>query len=268
MGRSIVIGVAPTGGWGIGENNPTSPDQIARAVEECARAGAALVHLHGRDSAGDITADRRDFDTTIELIDRSCDLVVEASTGGVSALSAEERLLPAQNPRAELASLNLGSLNFGDVVYQNSVPHVRYWADKMGKLGVVPSIEVFDTGHLETALVLIDEGVLQRPHNFSLIFGVRWGMKFDPELLEFLLRRLPSKAIWGAVFVGSDSFENHRLACLAGASFVRTGFEDTSTYERGKATSNRELVAALVEAVESTGNRAATTAEARSLLLR
>ena len=125
--QPIVIAVAPTGGWGAGEGNPTTPDAIARDVVECARLGASIVHLHARDGAGNLTTDLSTMQETIGMIRDRTDIIVEASTGGLSAMNARERALPIGRCDAELASLNIGSLNFADHVYRNSLPDVRYW---------------------------------------------------------------------------------------------------------------------------------------------
>ena len=185
----IVIAVAPTGGWGVGDGNPTTPEAIAHDVVKCARNGASIVHLHARDRLGRLTTDVSPLQETIQTIRSRADIIVEASTGGVSSMGAQERALPIGRCDAEIASLNIGSLNFDDHVYRNSVPDVRYWIDTMSEAKVHPSIEIFDTGHLETALHLIDTGLLRAPHNFSLIFGVRWGMPFDEHLARYLLGR-------------------------------------------------------------------------------
>ena len=149
MNRKIILAVAPTGGWGQGHNNPVTPDAIANDVIACARAGAAVVHLHARDETGGLTTDLAPFAAAVDTIKASCDILLEASTGGLSNLSAVERVLPASNPHAEMGSLNIGSLNFGDAVYSNSLPDARFWIEAMKKHGIKPSLEIFDTGHLE-----------------------------------------------------------------------------------------------------------------------
>ena len=126
MTRKIIIAVAPTGGWGKNSKNPVLPDVIANDVIQCAAEGAAVVHMHARDEQGLLSTDLSVFSTAVEHIKNSCDIILEASTGGLSNFTASERVLPAGNPHAEMGSLNLGSLNFGDDVYQNSLPDVRF----------------------------------------------------------------------------------------------------------------------------------------------
>jgi len=267
MGR-ISIAVAPTGGWGVGNNNPVTPSQIATEVIGCAQAGASVVHMHARNPSGGLTADLKEFNVTVEKIIDAVDIILEASTGGLSDLSAAERVYPVSNPRAELGSLNIGSLNFGDRVYKNSVPNVRYWIDQMKEAGVKPSVEIFDTGHLEMALSLMREGVIVEPCNFSFIFNVQWGMVYDTSLLSYLVSRLPHGSCWGVIFVGSRDFSAHLEAAAYGASILRVGFEDSVEFDGTIAASNVELVAALKSALEHAGYDIRNTEDTRSLLLR
>ena len=202
MTRNIIIAVAPTGGWGKGRGNPVAPDAVALDVIRCAEAGAAVVHLHARDLDGRLTADMDCFDRTVERIRAACGILVEASTGGLSDLSAAQRALPIRNPYADMASLNMGSLNFGDEVYGNALPDIRFWIGQMAAARVKPSLEIFDTGHMETALHLIDAGLISKPCNFSFIFDVPWGMAYHPLLLDLLASKVPPGSRWGALFIG------------------------------------------------------------------
>ncbi len=267
MPRKIILAVAPTGGWGPGKNNPVTPEAIAADVIACAQAGAAIVHMHARDEKGDLTTDLAAFTRAVTAIKDSCDIILEASTGGLSHLTAAERVLPASSSLAEMGSLNIGSLNFGDAVYRNSLPDVRFWIDSMARYGVKPSLEIFDTGHLETARHLIDEGLVQPPCNFSFIFDVRWGMPYDPALLAYLTSRLPAQSRWGALLINSIDFSNHIATARAGATFLRAGFEDSQTYDGKTAVSNAELIQNLRAQLEKAGFSIATVSEARTILL-
>ncbi|MCP5515107.1 MAG: 3-keto-5-aminohexanoate cleavage protein [Spirochaetales bacterium] len=267
MDHKIIISLAPTGGWGAGDGNPVTPDAVASDVVLSVNAGAAVVHMHSRDENGNLTADLSFFNRTASLIKESCDVIIEASTGGLSDMSAEERVLPVDNPHAQMGSLNIGSLNFGDKVYRNSVSDVRYWISRMKERNVKPSLEIFDTGHLVTALYLIDEGIVQPPCNFSFIFDVKWGMPWDFKLLDFLVKKIPEGSRWGVIFAGSSGFDSHLAAAGKGASFVRTGFEDSRCLDKGTAGSNAELVSSLRERLEKAGFTAASVKEAGKILL-
>ncbi|MBD3240243.1 MAG: hypothetical protein GF331_06620, partial [Chitinivibrionales bacterium] len=266
MSRRITVAVAPTGGWGRGSNNPVTPEAIAADVAASAKAGASVLHLHSRDSNGELSRSREPFDMAVRLIDERCDIVLEASTGGLSDFTAQERVRPIDNPRAEMGSLNIGSLNFGDEVYRNSMVDVRYWIERMKDANVKPSLEVFDTGHLEAGLHLVDEGLVREPVYFSFIFGVKWGMAYSRQLLEYLIGRVPRGSRWGFTMVGSRDFGPHREAAALGASIVRTGFEDTREYNGKTAGSNAELVAQLCSELADDGLKLADPAHTRTVL--
>jgi len=268
MGRKISIAVAPTGGWGAGNNNPITPTHIATEVIGCAQAGASIVHMHSRDSSGILTPDLKEFDATVQQITDAVDIILEASTGGLSDLSAAERVLPVSNPYAELGSLNIGSLNFGDQVYKNSSPDIRYWIARMKEAGVKPSVEIFDTGHLELALSLIEEGLIVEPCSFSFIFNVQWGMVYDKSLLSYLVSRLPQSSCWGVILIGSKDFSAHLEAASVGASILRVGFEDSVEHDGYIAASNVELVTALKSALVQAGYDILGTEATRAILLR
>ena len=87
MNKRIVLALAPTGGWGREHKNPLEPEDIAVQVIDCVKEGASLVHLHSRNSKGELTSDLSNFSRTVELITAECDVIIEASTGGLSNLT-------------------------------------------------------------------------------------------------------------------------------------------------------------------------------------
>jgi 3-keto-5-aminohexanoate cleavage enzyme len=267
MKRKIIIALAPTGGWGKTENNPVDPQAIAEDVIRCVRSGASVVHLHARDEEGRLTTDLSAFNKTVQIIKESCDIILEASTGGLSSLTAAERVLPAGHAQAQMGSLNIGSLNFGDEVYQNSLKDVRFWIKTMAERKVKPSLEIFDTGHMEAALHLISEGLIATPCYFSFIFDVKWGMPYHSSILEYLKAQVPQDSRWGALMIGSTDFSKHIDAAHSGANLLRVGFEDSYRYHGSIAKNNDELVRSLRGELEAAGFAIATAPEARALLL-
>ena len=145
MSRKVIIAVAPVKHPGSemppGCRNPETAEDIAREVIDCARAGAAMVHLHVRDEHGVQTAEMDVFARTLDLIRAESDIIIQGSTGGVSSLSLEERCVSLNDPRVEVASLNMGSCNFGDGVYINTLPDVRFWAKRMQETETVPELD-------------------------------------------------------------------------------------------------------------------------------
>lgn len=246
----IILSLAPTGPFGKKHNNPISPSELIKTAVDCYAAGAAIIHLHARDLQGNLTTDMTLLQETFRGLNEHTGLLIEASTGGLSDFTSEERGLPTTVVGADMGSLNLGSLNFGDEVYCNTPPAVDFWITQMAPFSVKPSLEIFDTGHLAFARSLIDEGKLAPPYNFSFIFNVRWGMVFSADLLEYLLCQLPPKANWGAIFVGSENFDQHLVAADCGADMIRVGFEDSAILDGRMVASNDELVSALRSELE------------------
>jgi 3-keto-5-aminohexanoate cleavage enzyme len=267
MQKKIVIALAPTSGKPGIANNPVRSEAIAADVINCARAGASVVHLHARDEEGRLTTDLTTFNKAVQGIKDGCDIILEASTGGLSELTPEERALPAGNPHAEIASLNIGSVNFGDRVYLNGMKDVRYWLKVLAETGAKPSLEVFDTGNIESAHQLISEGLVKLPCNFGFVFGLKWGMVYHSSILSYLKTRVPDGCHWGADFFDHTDFSQHLDAAREGATVLRVGFEDSYQYNGKIAANNAELVIALREELESAGYSIATTEEARAILL-
>jgi len=258
--------LAPTGGWGKGYNNPLEPERIAKQVIACAEEGVSLVHLHARDSKGELTTDLSNFSKTIELITNECNVIIEASTGGLSSLTPQERALPLRNEKVELGSLNMGSLNFLDKVYVNTVPDIRYWLQSMIKNRVKPSLEIFDTSNIAISDLFINEGLIKPQYNFNFVFNYKWGMSFSLPLVEVLKSMLPKESIWGAVFGESRNFSSHLQACLQGATMIRVGFEDSKICNNKEAETNLELVKEIRRELEISGFELADPEEARKLL--
>jgi 3-keto-5-aminohexanoate cleavage enzyme len=266
MNKKIILALAPTGGWGKNYNNPLEPEEIARQVIACAEEGVSLVHLHARDSEGELTTNLSNFSKTIELITNKCSVIIEASTGGLSSLTPQERALPLQNEKVELGSLNMGSLNFLDKVYINTVPDIQHWLQKMIKNNIKPSIEIFDTSNIVISNSLIKKGLIKPQYNFNFIFNYKWGMSFSFSLVEVLKAMIPKESIWGAVFGESRNFSSHLQACLQGATMVRVGFEDSKICNNREAEINLELVKEIRRELKILGFETATPKEARKLL--
>ena len=266
MSKTIIVAVAPTGAWGKGHNNPIDADHIAEEVLACAEAGASLVHIHARDRDGNLTKDQSEFLKATDLIRRESDIIIEASTGGLSNMTAQERALPVRNPGVDAASLNVGSLNFLDDVYRNSVPDIKLWLRLMREADVKPCLEIFDSSNITLANHLIHEGLIQPQFNFNFVFNYQWSMEFSLPLLEVLKGMLGQQSIWAAVFGRSTDFSCHLQAALCGAAMIRVGFEDSRICNNRNAKSNVELVKTIREELEVLGFRLMTPAEARKML--
>ena len=266
--RKIIVAVAP-----VGKDieppsiNPLTPEEVAREVIDCTRAGASFVHLHVRDDKGSQTDDLTQFSRTLDLIRESSDIIIQGSTGGLSELSLEARCVALNDPRVEVASLNMGSVNFSEDVYINRLPDIRYWARRMEEADVIPELEIFEVGMLTAVTKLLEEKVLKPPFTFGFPLGFRYALPAVPNSLFFLTSSLPANAAWGVVHESMQDFSLLATAIGMGAAAIRVGFEDSVYYAPGKAApTNVELVEKIVSLIHQIGYEVATPAEARELL--
>ena len=271
--RKIIVTVAPVCHVGKpipeGCKNPLTPEEITEDVLNCYRAGACQVHLHTRDLKGKPTFELDVFSQTIHAIREHSDMIIQGSTGGLSDLSLADRCVSLNVPEVEIASLNMGSVNFGETVYINTMPDLRYWAKRQQEANVVPEMELFDLSHVECCSRLADEGVIRRPlhYNFCVGPGGSSNLSATGRNLALLCALTEPGTSWG---INHDSMKDFSiLACAIGmgANAVRVGFEDSFYYAEGKlARTNAELVERLVTLIRAMGCEPATPAEAREML--
>ncbi len=161
----------------------------------------------------------------------------------------------------------MGSTNFGENVYINTVPDIRYWAKRMRETNVLPELEVFGHAMIPSALKLVEEGVLQPPLHFNFALGFPHSVPAEPRMLSSLVSLLPEGSWWGFIHDDMEDFTMLAMAAGMGARIVRAGFEDGLSYKRGaKAATNAELVERLVKLVRAMGLEIASPAEARAML--
>jgi 3-keto-5-aminohexanoate cleavage enzyme len=266
--NKVIISVAPVAHVGTvipaGAKNPITPEEIAAEVIGCAAAGASMVHLHVRDLAGEQTFDLSAYTRTLDLIRRETDIVIQGSTGGKSNLTLAERCVSINEPRTQVASLNMGSVNFGEGVYINALPDIRFWIGEMKKNGVAPELEIFDVSMLATIDQLVAEGLLTQPLNYNFCLGFHGAMLADPRHLYYLSSLLPPGSHWGFIHEGMGDYSMLAAALGLGARAVRVGFEDgRHLAPRRVAPNNVELVTRLADLVALLGLEIATPAEAR-----
>lgn len=266
--RRIIVAVAPVALAPEAKiKNPLSPEEVSREVISCARAGAGMVHLHVRDERGKPTEDLTGFARTLDLIAKDSDIIMQSSTGGVSDLTLEQRCVSLNDPRVEVGSLNMGSANFDEGVYINTLPDIRYWAGQMKKAGVQPELEIFEGGMINNVRLLAEEGVLAPPFTFAFALGFKGALPADARSLSFLAAMLPPGSVWGLLHHGMRDLSLLAAAIGLGASFVRVGYEDSIHLAPGRvAQSNAEAVAELAGLIEAMGLAVATPQEARAIL--
>jgi 3-keto-5-aminohexanoate cleavage enzyme len=263
-----IITAAICGAETTREMTPHLPITAAELAEEalrCREAGAAVIHLHVRRDDGSPTQDRALFQKAIDAIRARCDIIIQTSTGGAVGMTADERAQPLEcGP--EMASLNAGSLNFGDDVFLNPFPLVREFARRMREKKIRPELECYDAGHVDSCLWLQAQGVIDGPGHFDFVLGVRGGMAASEENLRFLISKLPAGATFNVAGIGRHQMAMAELSLKLGGH-ARCGLEDNIYLSKGVlAKGSYELVAKVAELASAAGRSVATPAQARAML--
>ncbi len=294
---SIAITAAVTGGDVLPSQSPALPcrveDVIAQSVA-AVEAGAAVIHLHARDDDGRPSADKARFVDMVQGIRDQVDAVISISTGGSPHMTAEERLAGALVTSPELATFNLGTMNYegypdparwpavnhawereileqsGTVVFKNTLAMLRDFAGQFREQGITPELEIYDMSHLGMARYLIDSGVLEAPVRVQFVLGVLGGAGNDLEDLFHLnatARRVLGDDL-GVVGVAATGYpmQFRHAALAAGMGLdVRVGLEDSLRVTRAeKAGSNAELVEVAAQLITLQGRALQTPDEVRA----
>jgi len=288
MRAATILTCAVTGNLTMREQIPAlpvTPAEIAQSAVEAARAGASVVHLHARDPAtGRGTTRAELFDEIVARIrDAGCDVILNLSTGeggrfipsdddpkvaapGSTLMRPELRVAHVERLRPEVCTLDFNTMFSGTAVVINTPRNLEIMAQRILAAGVVPELEIFDTGDLQLALAFIERGILHGPLMWQIVLGVRYGAMADSQTMMYFTQRLPRDAQWTAFGIGRMAFPMLAQSYLLGGH-VRIGMEDTVYLDKGVlAPNNAALVDKGVRIVESLGGRIATVAEARQML--
>jgi uncharacterized protein (DUF849 family) len=272
-----------------------TPAEIARGAIGAAQAGAAIVHLHARNPKdGSPSQDPGLFHEFLPQIAVASDVVVNLTTGGAATMSVEERLQPALQLKPEVASLNMGSMNFGlyemlgrykdfkhpwerpylegsdDRIFKNTFKDIAYILESCSQNGTRFEIECYDIGHLYTAAHFVDRGLIKPPFLIQSVFGIRGGIGNHPEDVIHMKRtadRLFGDAYyWSVLGAGRAQMQIAAQAAVMGGN-VRVGLEDSLWIGRGQlAKSNAEQVAKAKRMLEELGLAVASANDAREML--
>jgi 3-keto-5-aminohexanoate cleavage enzyme len=266
---SVVITVAPTGPIASKADNPalpTQPHEIAEAVHQAYLAGAAVAHIHLRDSQDRPTADLQIARRTMDLIAERCPILIQMSTGvGLSVPFEEREALVEIQPR--MATLNPCSMTFGSGEFRNPPSDVARLARRMQELGVKPELEIYDTGHLDACLRMRDAGLLSDwPLQFSIVLGVKGGMAATADNPITMVSRLPEDCVWQVIAVGRANLELTAIGLALGGN-ARAGLEDTLYLRKGEQSpGNLSLVQRTVDLATALDRSTATVDETAALL--
>jgi len=274
---------------------PVTPEEIAAAAIGAAQAGAAIVHLHARNPKdGSPTQDPAVFKQFLPKIKAASDVVVNLTTGGAPTMSIEERLQPALRLKPEVASLNMGSMNFGlyemlgrykefkhdwekpylagsdERIFKNSFKDIAYILQSCADNDTRFEIECYDIGHLYTAAHFLERRLLKPPLFIQSVFGIRGGIGPHPEDVLHMRRtadRLFGDAYyWSVLGAGRNQMFIAAMSAVMGGN-VRVGLEDSLWLGRGQlAESNAAQVSKARRILEELGFAVASPGDARDML--
>ncbi len=238
---------------------------MADEAARCREAGAAVIHLHVRGDDGQNTQSTERYAEVIAAIRRKCDCVIQTSTGGAVGMSVDERAGPlACAP--EMATLNCGTINFGDDVFVNSRPTIRRLAAKIRAASAVPELECYEVGHIEEALSLAAEGAIAPPLHFQFVLGVKGAIGAREHVVHFMRSLVPSDATWGVAALGRWQQPMTELAMRLGGH-ARVGLEDNIYLSKGiLSEGSAPLVARAAAYARSIGREPVDPDRARAML--
>ncbi|MCF7701115.1 3-keto-5-aminohexanoate cleavage protein [Loktanella sp. M215] len=295
--RKVIITCAVTGAIhtpSMSEYLPVSASEIADAAIGAAQAGAAVVHLHARDPEdGRPDQSPEAFAPFLGVIKQASDCVVNITTGGAPTMTIEERVRPAAAHRPEVASLNMGSMNFGlfpmlkrfpdlkhqwerdyisnkNIIFNNSFGQIEHILTTLGPLGTRFEFECYDTAHLYNLKYFLDAGLVKAPLFIQTVFGLMGGIGAHPEDVMHMKRTADrlfgDQYRWSVLGAGKNQLPIAAMAAAMGGN-VRVGLEDSLWLGPGQlAKSNAAQVTKVRQIIEGLGLEIATPDEAREIL--
>ncbi len=294
----VIISCAVTGSIHTPSMSPYLPvtaEEIAESALGAAEAGAAIVHLHARDPKdGRPDQTPEAFEPFLRVIKQSSDVVVNLTTGGSPYMPVTERVRPAEHWKPEVASLNMGSMNFGlfpmlkrykefkhdweepmlrnsdDLVFRNSYKDIRYALETLNATGARYEFECYDTSHLYNLAYFYGEGLVQAPLFIQTCFGLLGGIGSHPDDVMHMKRTanrlFGDNYRWSVLAAGQAQMKVAAMAASMGGH-VRVGLEDSLWLGRGElAQTNAAQVTRVRQIIEGLGLEVATPTEAREIL--
>ncbi len=299
MTKSVIITCAVTGGIHTPTMSPylpITPDQIADSAIEASKAGATILHLHARNpETGKPDSRPETFMQFLPKIKAGCDSVINVSTGGGLGMTREQRVLAAMTVSPEMASLNVGSMNFGifpmaakysdwqhdwepeflnmteDFIFRNTFTDIEFILKELGEgHGTRFEFECYDLGHLYNLAWFVDKGMIKPPFFIQMVFGILGGVGADPDNLMHM-HTIADKLFgddyeWSVLAAGRQQMPFATQSAGLGGN-LRVGLEDSLYISRGELTeSNAQQVTKIRSIIENLGHTVATPAEARQRL--
>jgi uncharacterized protein (DUF849 family) len=296
--RKVIVTCAITGSIhtpSMSPYLPVTPEEIAQGAIDAAKAGAAIVHLHARDPKTGVPDQSVDaYRNILPTIKQHSDVVLNITTGGATTMTIEERLAPAVHYKPEVASLNMGSMNFGlypmlgrftefkhewerpylegsrNRIFRNTFGDIESILRACSENGTRFEVECYDIGHLYSCAHFAERGLIKPPFFVQSVFGILGGIGPHPEDVIHMKRTADrlfgDDYRWSVMGAGRNQMPLATMSALQGGN-VRVGLEDSLWGGRGKlAQSNAEQVATIRNTLEGLGLELASPDEAREIL--
>jgi uncharacterized protein (DUF849 family) len=297
MPDPVIVSAAITGAIhtpSMSDALPVTSEQIVDAAVDAANAGAAIVHLHARNAengAPDQSAEA--FAPILGAIKARSNVVINITTGGAPTMTVAERVRPAEYWQPELASLNMGSMNFGlfgmlgrfpnlkhqweadylgnrDIIFRNTFEDIGFVLDTLTPGGMRFEFECYDTAHLYNLAHFRDAGKVEGPLLIQTVFGLLGGIGAHPDDVAHMKRTADrlfgDDYVWSVLGAGRHQMPLAAISAAQGGN-VRVGLEDSLWLEKGvMAPSSAAQVTKAREIIEGVGRRLATPDEARAIL--
>lgn len=256
---------------------PYTAEEIAEEGLRAVNAGASVLHIHARQDNGAPAYDVESYRRIDEAVRKKTpNVIINYSTGAIG-ISNEERIHQIDALKPDMAALNMGSMNYAiyskkakqfyhDFVFQNPFKDIKFFLERMKAAGTRPEMEVFDNGHINNAMPLIDMGLVPKPYTFSFVMGVLGGIPISTENLLHQSRSVPPGSHWQVIGIGRKQWALIAVAPTIGGH-VRAGLEDNFYLPNGEmAKSNGELIDAAATLIRMVGTEPATIEEAREIM--
>ncbi len=272
MNNKVVVTAALVGNGTTKQMNPNTPytaEELARDAVLCARAGAAIVHVHVRDSEGKPSTSLQLYRDAYHAIEDALDAagldaIINLTTSGRT--TDEERMAAIADLKPEMCSYNPGSINWGNRVYNNPPSYMMALGKLCQETGTKPEIEIFDTAMLTAVRDMVAGGYLTDPCHFQFIMEIPSGMKATLLNIGFLQNYLPEGATWSITGCGRSHMAAMLAGLAGGATGIRTGLEDAVWLYKGVPATNESFVKQAVDLVKLAGKEVATAEEARQII--
>jgi 3-keto-5-aminohexanoate cleavage enzyme len=271
--QPLIITTAITGAETSREdqpNLPITPKEQAECAKACFEAGSRVCHLHVREDDGTPSQRLERFEESITAIRQAVpEMIIQISTGGAVGAPFEERMAPLKL-KPDMATLNAGTVNFGDDVFINTAPDIVKLAERFKQENVAPEIEVYESGMIDYVAKLNKKGhITHEPLHVQFVLGVPGGMSGKPKnvlyMAEHLKEEIPS-ATWGVAGIGRWQLPCAMMAMVMGGH-IRVGFEDNIYYHKKVlAELNQQLVERIARIANEFGRPLATPAQTREIL--